>query len=128
MEGMLDWQPEELIALASSWMDPPCITSLRGCKGKGYDRSQRAFILTALEKEFSFKVIVADERYLLNPCFVIRNWTKNSKAIVTVDGMTISHGPDFRQGIIRDLDGSWTLVVWIRMQTGKSTEFNFSQN
>jgi hypothetical protein len=128
MEGMLDWQPEELIALASSWMDPPCITSLRGCKGKGYDRSQRAFVLTALEKEFSFKVIVADERYLLNPCFVIRNWTKNSKAIVTVDGMTISHGPDFRQGIIRDLDGSWTLVVWIRMQTGKSTEFNFSQN
>jgi hypothetical protein len=128
MEGMLDSEPEALISLASSWLNPPDVIPIRGCKSKGYDRPQRAYLLTAMKEDMALKVAASKKNPIVNPCFVISNWAKNSPAILAVDGKEMTPGPDVRQGVIRDTDGSWTLVVWFRMQATKPVDFVFKNN
>jgi len=48
-------------------------------------------------------------------CFVIKHWgSRTAKATVTVADQTLPSGPDFRQGVIIDTDGTPPLAVWIR--------------
>ncbi len=74
MEGMLNEKPADLIPLASSWLNPPGLVALSGCESSGYDRSQRAFLVSALEKKLSLRVEATTESPIVNPCFVIKNW------------------------------------------------------
>jgi hypothetical protein len=128
MEGMLNQEPKELIPLAKSWIHPPSVTPLTGCESKGYDRSQRAFIIQAVEEDMSLRVEASEDEPLVNPCFVIRNWAQRSPASLAVNGKGMTSGPDVRQGIIRDTDGSWTMVVWYRLEASEPVEFVFENN
>ncbi len=128
MEGMLKENPADLIPLAASWLNPPDVKALTGCESKGYDRSQRAFVLTAVEEKMALVVDASEDHPLVNPCFVIRNWNQNSVAKLAVNGKAIPSGTEVRQGTIRDVDGSWTLVAWFNMVSSDAVEFEFRSN
>ena len=127
MEAMLNKDPKDLIPLAASWLNPPQVVAVTGCNNQGYDRSQRAFVIDATENKMSLIVKAFSESPLVNPCFVIKNWGKNSNADISVDGKAMPAGSDVRQGIIRDTDGSWTLIVWFKLEAEKSVEFSFNK-
>jgi hypothetical protein len=122
MEGMFKEDPLELIPLARSWLNPPGIVKIDGCESKGYDKGQRAFFLDALADNISFRVNATMDHPLHNPCFVINNWGRNAPASVFVNRSGMASGPDLRQGVVRDTDGSWTLVVWFRMESEEAVE------
>lgn len=61
-----------------------------------------------------------------NPCFVIKNWSGNNKASLKIDGMVVCPGKNFRQGIIRDTDGTRTLVIWIKAEFEKPVDVSIS--
>lgn len=123
MEGMLDEEPKNLIPLAASWLHPPAVTVAKGVESKGYDRSQRAFVFRALEEKMSFRVEASADHPVVNPCFAIKNWNQNSKVSLSINGEAVSADTDVRQGINRDTDGSWTLLVWVKMTADEPTVF-----
>ena len=125
MEGMLNDQPSDLIPLASSWLNPPDLIAMSGCESKGYDRTQRAFLVSALGKKIALRIEATAESPILNPCFVVKNWSLNSGARLFINGKLVPAGTDARQGMVRDTDGSWTLVVWYRMEADEAMEFGF---
>lgn len=53
---------------------------------------------------------------ILNPCFVIRGWGGPSPARLKIGGEVQVADPGFRQGIIRDTDGTETMVIWVRQR------------
>jgi hypothetical protein len=128
MEGMLDEAPTDLIPLAKSWIHPPGVTPLKGCESKGYDRTQGAFIVHAVEEDMVLRVDASEEHPMVNPCFVVKNWAQNSPASLAVNGKAMTSGPDVRQGIVRDTDGGWTMVVWFRLEATEPVEFLFENN
>jgi hypothetical protein len=128
MEAMLDEDPMELIPLAKSWLNPPELTTGNGCESKGYDRTQRSFVINALEENMVLTVNATEERPLVNPAFLVKNWAQNSPASLAVNGKGMTSGPDVRQGVIRDTDGSWTLVVWFKLEAEEDVEFVFENN
>ncbi len=125
MEGMIKENPLDLIPLAKSWLDPPGVSNMNGCESTGYDKGQRAFVLYAVADEMSIQVEASEDHPLYNPGFVIKNWTDNSPSILAVNGKRMAPGSDVRQGVIRDTDGTWTMVVWFRLESEEPVEFAF---
>ena len=74
------------------------------------------------------RVDASEENPIVNPCFVVKNWAQNSPASLAVNGKAMTSGPDVRQGIVRDTDGGWTMVVWFRLEANEPVEFVFENN
>jgi hypothetical protein len=118
MEGMLDLKPQALVPLARSWLQAPEMVDVKGAKG-AYDQAQRAYILEKEADKMSLKIDASKKNPLYNLAFVVKNWGDKSTAIVKVDGEGLVEGTGFRQGTIRDTDGTDTQVIWIKKQTSK---------
>ena len=58
----------------------------------------------------------------MNPCFVIKRWDSTDSAQVDVD-QTRQTGRQVRQGIIRDTDGTRTLVIWLPQVSTQETDY-----
>jgi hypothetical protein len=117
-----------LLPLARFWNNPPALSRTRGCTSKGYDKAQRAYQLTAKSKEISFTFEASEESPIFNPCFVIKNWGSAAKANLKINGRKIESGKSFRQGIIRDTDGTLTLVIWFKAESTKSMRLALNSN
>jgi hypothetical protein len=75
----------------------------------------------------SFDVVGSRIRPIVNPCFVVKHWgSRTQKASLTVDGQPLPTGPDFRQGVIIDTDGTPTLVVWIKKTSESRVHFTLN--
>ncbi len=112
-----------LVPLARMWNNPPELARVRGCSSKGYDKNQRAYILSAENSKLSFKVNASEKSPMVNPCFVVKKWSGGQAALV-INGKAVKPGKNFRQGVIRDTDGSPTLVVWLKMKSDKTARFS----
>jgi hypothetical protein len=127
LEGMLNKKPLELLPLAKSWMQPPELTEATGCASHGYDRAQRAYVLTADAPRMSFALAASDDNPIYNPCVVIKNWGSKDRAVLKIDGAEQTFGPDCRQGLIRDTDGSYTKIVWVKREATSPVKFEISK-
>jgi hypothetical protein len=74
----------------------------------------------------SFSVQADDVSPLVNPCFVVKNWSGQRKAILRINGKEVEAGKQFRQGLVRDTQGTPMLVTWIEMQTTKPVTIELS--
>jgi len=128
LEGMLNQEPVDLVPLAKSWINAPEVINLDGCTSTGFDRAERAFMVNSVEEDFTLSVAASEDSPLFNPCFVITNWAQNSPASLAVDGVAMTSGKDVRQGVVRDTDGSWKLVVWFKLQSSEQVDFVFENN
>lgn len=121
MEGMMNLKPKELVPLASSWMQAAELTDLQGAEG-AYEAGQRAYLLNMQSDKISCTVNASNQSPVFNLSFVVKGWGGDSKAKVLVDGKDAGA----KQGTIRDIDGSKSLVVFIEKQTSNpvSIEIN----
>jgi hypothetical protein len=104
--GLTDLPAAELTMLNRSWNFPPAIADLNGGRSDGFDPRQKAYLLTRESKRLFFVLKGSKENPIYNPCFVIRGWGSSSSAHLKIDGQAQVRGPNFRQGTIRDTDGT----------------------
>jgi hypothetical protein len=123
MEGMVNKAPEELVPLAKSWLQPADLEVSSGCQSLGYDRAQRAYLLTAHAPSLLFRIKGSEDSPIVNPCFVIKNWQSfTDMAGLSIKGDELLPSQGFRQGIIHDTDGSAAMVIWIKFETTEPVE------
>jgi hypothetical protein len=115
MEGMLKQEPLELIPLAKSWIQAPLLGNVKGCTGK-YNKPERAYVFETESDSMSMTILANEDKPVENLCLVFKHWNSKEKAIVSVDGTTI----ESKQGIVRDTDGSYKLIVWIRKSSNQA--------
>jgi hypothetical protein len=122
LSGLTAKAPNELVALAKSWLSPPEIeVAGEGFRSQGYDPAERAFILvhdaavklTALD----LTIQASEESPAVNPSFVIKKWGDGEVRIV-LDGKPTAPGKDLRFGHVQRLEGT-DLVVWVQTQAVK---------
>ena len=119
LEGMLKQEPLELIPLAKSWITPALLSDVKGCTGR-YDRSQRAYVFDTESDQISLTLLANEEKPVENICLVFKHWNSRQDAIVSIDGSEV----DCKQGIVRDTDGSYKLIVWVSKSSNQA--FNMS--
>ncbi|MHC4207761.1 MAG: LamG domain-containing protein, partial [Planctomycetota bacterium] len=124
MEGMSKKSAEELIPLAKSWLQPAKLEAKSGCSSQGYDRAQRAYMLTAKGSKISVWINASKDSPVVNPAFVIKDWGK-SDVELKVDGKKIRRGKDFRVGHRGKLDGT-DLIVWFEAESTKPVNVSLS--
>jgi len=115
--GFTNKKAESLIPLARSWNNAPAIKHTTGCVSKGYDKSQRAYVLTATEPEMSVTIDASEDSPVVNLCLVIKNWQAGPEAVVKVNGQKQVSGSSFRQGSVRDTDGTLTKIIWLKKES-----------
>jgi hypothetical protein len=108
-----------LVPLARFWNNPPVLSNTRGCNSKGYDKAQRAYVLQARNTDLSFTIDSNAASPVVNPAFVVKNWTADQKATIKVNGKKLPSNKQCRQGIVRDIDGKSMLIVWLKMDSNK---------
>ena len=118
MEGMLNWDPEQLVPLARSWINAPEINDMVGVTGE-YDPAQRAYVLEKKEANISFSITASEESPLVNLAVILKNWGEKDMAEVFIREKEV----ECRQGIFRDTDGSKTMAIWIGINENSRVEF-----
>jgi hypothetical protein len=103
--------------LNRSWNHAPVLSHISGAESKGYEKGQRAYVLSKRSTTVSFDLEGSEESPILNPCFIIKNWESDSKASIKIDNKNQSPVSKIRQGIIRDTDGTKTLIIWIEQKS-----------
>jgi hypothetical protein len=126
MEGMLDWEPQQLVPLARSWMNAPKLSELSGADG-AYDPTQRAYVLQLSSGSIDFTIDASVNSPMINPAFVIKGWGDRTAAKLKVNGSSIAEGPGFRQGTHRDTDGSLTKVIWLEQRANGPISFSITK-
>ncbi len=119
MYGMTNQPAEHLVALARSWNHPAALVVESGGFGfLHYDRPQRAYLLerTGEAESLRFTLQASDEKPLVNPVFVIRNWTAGQIEL-KIDGTVVPRGKDFRYATEYKIDGSAELIVFLKLQS-----------
>ncbi len=120
--GMTDLPARELKTLNRSWNTPADLTSLKGGESDGYDKRQRAYPITKASDTIQFNLAASEDQPVLNPCFVIKHWGSSALARVEIN-QTKQTGNHVRQGIIRDTDGTRTLVIWLTQTSTRKTHY-----
>jgi hypothetical protein len=113
MYGFTKEDPLSLIPMAKSWNNPPEISNAEGCRVLAYKQEERAYHLCRLSETMSFILEANRESPVFNPCFVIREWNSESLSEIRLNSEIHGNGKEIRQGLIRDTDGSRTLIVWL---------------
>lgn len=123
--GMTNQGDDHVLALARSWNNPPeLIPKSSSIESKGYDYTQRAYILEDAEEEsfMEFSLEGSKSSPVYNPAFVISNWQGGDVRLI-MDGKEVPEGKSFRQGMEYKVDGSADLVVWIKAKREKQVQF-----
>jgi len=130
MYGASKQTPGELAVLGRSWLQPPALKVLKGdFKSKGYDFTQRAYILDCSNKDaqsLELELLTNSESPLVNACFVINGWEKDNVTL-QMDGKELMSGKDYRIGKRRDLERE-DLIVWVEKKSEASARILIKEN
>jgi hypothetical protein len=132
MHGLTEKHPTELATLARAWLRAPQLfLRSRGYNNKGYDQSQRAYILEcddpAEKAGLRFEFPASNELPLVNPAFIIKNWGSADPAL-QINRQPIERGKAFRYGHVQTLQGT-DLIIWVELEEKKLTaiRLNYQQ-
>jgi hypothetical protein len=116
MEGMTDQPATALVGLAKSWLNAPSVTNVFGGSCQGYEQGRRAYSFGWGIVPLRFQIAASDTNPIHNLCFEIKNWTgRTAEAALKINDVSQAPGPDFRQGVNIDTDGTYGLIVWVGM-------------
>jgi len=128
MEGMTDLPPAGLTQLAKSWLHSPPAVKVSGGSGLGYSQARRAYAFRWEGGPLQFQLDASAASPLHNVCLEIRNWpSRATPATLKIGGKARSPGPDFRQGVNLDTDGTPMLIVWIGLSADTAQEFEIGR-
>ena len=117
MYGFTDNKIDAIIPIARSWQTPPEVMDVSGAESQGFSRVYKSFEFELTDGPVSFTINGSEEQQVINPCFVVRHWNNDNIAHVTINGTRVEDGSSMRQGIIRDVDGTQTLVIWTEFES-----------
>ncbi|MFC1502003.1 LamG domain-containing protein [bacterium] len=126
--GMTDQDPSTLVALARSWNRPPELNlSSEGYKSKGYDYTQRAYIIEKQDDvpSISFTLKGSNASPVINPAFVIHKWNQDNVQL-KINGEDIPRGKEFRRGVEYTVEGDSDLIVWIKKKTNEDLKISLT--
>jgi hypothetical protein len=126
--GMTNQDPASLVDLAKSWNRPPKMKLLGdGYTNRGYDYTERAYILDTKNQEASIELEfnASNSNPLYNLALVVNNWSGEDVAL-SLNDKEIAKGKDFRTGIEYDVEGNMKLIVWIKYQAKHKTRVSLS--
>jgi hypothetical protein len=127
MEGMTDQSATSLTTLARSWLKAPSITNVSGGTSHGYNQSHRAYGFTFGMNPLSFHIDASNNSPIHNLCFEIRNWkSRTTLADLKINGISQTDGPNFRQGVNIDTDGTYTMIIWVGLTATSSQSFGIT--
>jgi hypothetical protein len=112
--GMTTENAGALVPLAKMYNHPPDVTEVKGAVFDRYNVFKHEYIFSEPDGPISFTVNASSQSPISNICFAIKNWDRDQKASITLNGKGIEPGMKNRQGIIRDTDGSRTLIIWVK--------------
>ena len=120
LNGLTNKRPEQLIALAASWSNPPTLSvKSSGIENKGYDPASRAYLIDVNQTENSdvleFEIKATEESPLVNPAFVLKNCRFSDIALL-FNGRKLVRDSQYRQDSIPALKGS-DLVIWLKYES-----------
>jgi hypothetical protein len=115
-----------LLPLAKAWISPASIGEVSGAESQGFDKTQRAFVFERTGKSISFTLQASENSPMVNPCFVIKNWTGRDEAKVKLNGDPAESGKGFRQGVHYDTDGTSTKVIWLEQEASEPVSFEIT--
>ncbi len=124
--GITDLPAAELKYLNRSWNYAPVLSNVSGAESNGYEKGQRAYVLTKRSAKISFSLEGSEGSPILNPCFVIKNWGSDSKARIKINNKNQATGSMVKQGLIRDTDGTLTLVIWINQKSDVNVSYDIT--
>jgi hypothetical protein len=117
--GASSQTPAELAMLARSWAQPPSLTIVgKGFAGKGYDLTQRAYIVDCSDSQaekLEIQLGASNESPVVNACFVIKGWNTDHIS-VELNGRVLAKNTDCRTGIVRNLEND-DLVLWVNLKS-----------
>jgi len=135
-----------LVSLASYWEDPPLVkVTGYGYSGGTFDKKQKAYVVikrvswvdSLIDRdddkmpnkkpdELNLKVFATQESPVINPVFVVHNWSKDIKCKLFINDKEASEGDDFKQGIEKKWE-KWsstnTLVLWIKDRANTTVKY-----
>jgi len=126
MYGFTNQPVETLVPLVKAWNNPAEIFATENCESFGYDKAQRAYILKAKSGDIKFQIDANESLPLINPCFVLKNWTEDTNVKVQINGEAIKIGKDNRQGVVWDTNGKKKLIVWLKINSTRRNNFEIS--
>ena len=95
-----------------------------GASSQGYERSERAYRLIATGGPIRFELSASQHSPIHNPAFMIRDWgSPVPAASMRIEGVRVEPGPDFRQGVVIDTNGRYTLVIWLDFKAASPRRF-----
>jgi hypothetical protein len=114
---------EAVIPVVKAWKNSPKVTSVNGATSSGYNASHREYNFTLTNTLLTFTLEASSKKPLLNPCFVIKDWKGGKEAIVKINSETFENA---KQGIIRDTDGSETMVIYLPYNSTNPTNIEIT--
>ena len=129
MEGMTDQPAMSLVSLAKSWLDAPAVTNVSGGVSQGYAQGHRAYGFGWSGAPLRFQIAASDNNPIHNLCFEITNWkSRTAQASLKINDVAQVSGPNFRQGVNIDTDGTCTLIVWVGLSANSTQSFEILEN
>jgi hypothetical protein len=129
MEGMTNQPAISLTSLARSWLKAPVVSNVKGGISQGYNQSHRAYGFTFGTAPLSFQIAASDNNPIHNLCFEIKNLkSSTATAELKINGVYQVPGPNFRQGVNIDTDGTFTMIIWVGLTATSLQSFEITKN
>lgn len=77
--------------------------------------------------DISFVINSISTRPMYNACLLVKGWNSINQSEIFIDGVSKTESQEVKQGIVRDTDGTNTLVVWIEKQSSKPVSVKIIQ-
>jgi hypothetical protein len=117
MEAMLDVDKTDLVSLARSWNQAAAV-ELKGEGNAWYEKPERAYYVEGAGNEVEMEIMAEKDHPVHNLGVVIKSWGREEASEVLINGKPV----DAKQGIVRDTDGSYKLVVWIKVMSKENID------
>jgi len=127
--GMNDKPFDVLIRLARSWARAPKLKVLSGgAESRGYDMSQRAYVLDCEKPNPSgpvkLRLDASKKSPVMNACLIFRGWGEAVPA-VSVGGAPPAQNKGYKTGLVRTLEGT-NLIVWIKLESARPVDIELA--
>ena len=124
LNGLTTASPSQLLPLAKSWITPPAVKAVRGdASGTEYDPTQRAFLVrrpaAAPARPLTLSISANANSPLVNPAFVIENWSGLATVSVSSNGAKVSSPAHI--GYAHHLEGD-CLIIFLEYSSSEETQ------
>jgi len=110
LHGMADGDPEMLVGLAKSWLQPPTLQS--NSARASYDPAQRAYVVTdQRQRSFQAEFLADPDHPAWHPAIIMEDRKLDHPAIM-LNGQKLVEGRHFKSGVVLG-DQGYKTIIWI---------------